>query len=164
MKCPRGFLMVRNMRTGDLRPFFIKVREQDIIWKDEAATRDDIVENGVTGDGWLYETHTLLDRVQLSIHTTIPKLTYVNSRKITATITLPYRINALKSTIIINKFSNGAMLLENSNIEATLSNPDASNLTDVLDITIVNPSGEFTSSNVAGISGMMNILIHGFSK
>lgn len=161
--CQRGWLMVRNMRTGDMSPFFIKVREQDIVWKDQVPTRDDIVDNKISGD-WLIETHTLLNRVIASCRTAIPALTYVSTRIATATISLPFKAKAATSMIQVSKESNDVMILQNANVEAKMDNADESGLSETITITMISPSGEFSSTNISSISGYLNISIIGFTE
>lgn len=161
--CPRGFMMIRNMRTGEVRPFFIKVREQDIIWKDQAVTRDDIVVNEMSDDGWNYETHTLNNRVQMYKVVELTSLTYVSTRKATVTITLPVNVNASTSGSFFTKNSADNTVLENALVEGRFINADETGLSNTLQITFISINGEFTSSNVTNLSGSLNILIHGFS-
>lgn len=161
--CQRGFLMVRNMRTGDISPFFLKVREQDIIWKDQVPTRDDVVDNKIT-DNWLIETHTYLNRASMSKRTVIPALTYVSTRKATGTITLPMKVNATTSAVLISKESGDSALLQNCSVEANLIEADGSGLSEKLQISLISSGGEWNSTNVGTISGYVNISIIGFSK
>lgn len=161
--CQRGFLMVRNMRTGDISPFFLKVREQDIIWKDQLPTRDD-VENNEISDEWLVETHTLLNRASLSKRTVIPALSYVSTRKAVGTLNLPMKVNATTSTVLISKESNDMVLLQNCSVEANLIEPDDDGLSEKLQITLVSSGGEWNSTNVATVTGYVNISIIGFSE
>lgn len=165
MLCPRGFLLTMNMRTGDLRPFFLHVREEDIIWKDQVATRDDIVEVKEEAS-WLIETHTLLNRAYLNARLAFPTLTYVSTKKVTMSFNLPVALNASKSTITINKESNDIVLIEDSSIEAKLVEADeATGLTKKLVVTLINPDGSFTNGNIQSISGcFVNIMINGFTK
>lgn len=162
--CPRGFLMTRNMRTGEVRPFFIKVREQDIVWKDQAVTRDDIVVNALTeDDGWNYETHTLNNRVQMNNVLSIPEMTFVSTRKTTVTIDLPLSVNASTSGVFITKDSADNSVLENALVEGRFIDVDSNGLSNKLQVSFISIDGEFTSSNISGLSGKLNILIHGFS-
>ena len=163
MICQRGFLMVRNMRTGNISPFFLKVREQDIIWKDQLPTRDDIVDNKITDD-WLIETHTLLNRATLSKRTVIPALTYVSTRKVTGVLTLPMKVNATSSTVIVTKESGDYALLQNCSVEASLIEADGYELSEKLQISLISSSGEWNATNVASVTGYLNILIMGFSE
>mgnify|MGYP007031478246 CR=1 FL=1 len=160
-KIRRGFLMLRNMKTGDTRPFFIKVREEDIIWKDQAATRDDIVETKMT-KGWFCETHSLLKRICLRRRLALPTLTFVNTRKATCTITLPKKINASTSVLHVIKESGGNNVLENAMIEGAMVNADADGLSTTMEITLASPDGEFQKTNITGLVCYANIVIDGY--
>ena len=160
-KIQRGFLMVRNMKTGEVRPFFLKVREQDIVWKDQPATRDDIIETKMVNK-WLCETHTLLKRIILKRRLALPTLTFVNTRKATCTITLPKKINASSSVLHIIKESVDNLVLENAMIEGCMINPDGDGLSNTMEITLASPNGEFQTGNLVAITCYANIVIDGF--
>ena len=161
--CPRGFLMVRNMRTGAVVPFFIKVREQDIIWESDVAALNAVAAYSEIDDTWDYDVDTTTNRVEMFKVLSITDLTFVSTRKATLTITLPVSVNATTSGTFITKESNDTTVLENTMVEGRFINSDDSGLSNILQITFISVNGEFTSSNVTNLSGNLNILVRGFS-
>lgn len=160
-RCSRGFLMVENRKTGEVKPFFIKVREEDIIWKDQVATRDDIVETNII-NSWLCETHSYLKRIILKRRLALPELQYVGTRKVTSTVTLPKKIKAETSVIHVIKESSENRILENSIVEGQMINVDSDGLSNTMKIVLASPNGEFTNVNVSSLSCFVNIVIDGF--
>lgn len=164
MLCPRGFLITRNVRTGEMRPFFIKVREDDIVWKGAEGETADIIKAGLT-DGWLWETHSKLNRVSLKKKITIPVLTQVSTRVATFTVKLPKDVRADNAVIIAGKNSNNGKVLQNCSVEAELIETDeTTGLSYTLQISLISPLGELTESNLAIISGSVMIDINGFTE
>lgn len=160
-RCSRGFLMVENRKTGEVKPFFIKVREEDIIWKDQVATRDDIVETNII-NSWLCETHSYLKRIILKRRLALPELQYVGTRKVTSTVTLPKKIKAETSVIHVIKESSENRILENSIVEGQMISVDDDGLSNTMRIVLASPNGEFTNANVSSLSCFVNIVIDGF--
>lgn len=157
--------MTRNMKTGDMKPFFLKIREEDIIWKDQVATRDDIVDNQITLDGWEYETHTYLNRVIMNTRMAMPVFTYDSQRRAYATITLPLSVNVDTAAVFINKYSDEIRVLENCNLEGHLINENTTtNLSNTLELILSSANGELTETNLVTMSGILSIFIKGFSE
>lgn len=160
--CPRGFLFARNMRTGDIVPFFVRVREEDIIWTsdvNEMAAEAKYIEADNT---WDYELDTTYNRLKMFKVVSISDLTFVSTRKATITLALPVSVNSTKSGSFITKKSNDSSVIENSLIEAKLVNEDENGLSNTLQITFISINGEFTSSNVSGLNFNLDIYVHGF--
>ena len=126
MLCPRGFLLIRNMRTGDLAPFFIKVREEDIIWSDgtgpifasevpgiglkntvsrSSSSGSDIIDTTVTDDGWVFETHSFGNRIYADGRLTVADFSYISTKKEVVVINLPFSVNYKTSSLIVSKIT-----------------------------------------------------------
>lgn len=132
MLCPRGFLLIRNMRTGDLAPFFIKVREEDIIWSDgtgpifasevagiglknivsrSSSSGSDMIDTTVTDDGWVFETHSFGNRIYADARITVADFNYISTKKEVVVVNLPFSVNYKTSSLIVSKITgteNGA--------------------------------------------------------
>lgn len=162
--CPRGFLMVRNMRTGDVVPFFIRVREQDIVWESDIAALNAVAAYSEVDDSWDYDVNTTTKRVEMFKVVSVSDLTFVSTRKATLTVTLPMSLNASTSGAFITKDSNDTTVLENAMVEGKFINIDDGGLSSTLQITFISINGEFTSSNVTGLTASLNILINGFTE
>ena len=161
--CPRGFLFVRNMRTGDIVPFFIRVREEDIIWTSDVSaltTEAGYVENDNT---WDYEVDTTYNRIKMFKGINVSDLTYISTRKATFNINLPTFVNIARSGAFITKKSNDISVIENSMVEAKFINANESGLSNTLQVTFISINGEFTSSNVINLDFNLDVLIHGFT-
>ena len=125
MLCPRGFLLIRNMRTGDLAPFFIKVREEDIIWSDgspifasevagiglknivsrSSSSGSDMINTTVTDDGWVFETHSFGNRIYADARITVADFNYISTKKEVIVINLPFSVNYKTSSLIVSKIT-----------------------------------------------------------
>lgn len=148
LKIPRGFLFVRNKKSGEILPYFIHVREDDIYW------------NTVPESGWTVRNYDNIKQVDLQAHMSIPELTIESSRKVSAKITLPVSLGS-RSIIQVTKFSNGNSLLENSVVEAQLDDYTGET-TNILSIYFINSSSLFTEENITSLTGKLNISIRGF--
>ena len=126
MLCPRGFLLIRNMRTGDLAPFFIKVREEDIIWSDgtgpifasevagiglknivsrSSSSGSDMIDTTVTDDGWVFETHSFGNRIYADARITVADFNYISTKKEVVVVNLPFSVNYKTSSLIVSKIT-----------------------------------------------------------
>ena len=174
MLCPRGFLLVRNMRTGDLAPFFLKVREQDIIWEsgsgpifasDDSAAKSasatpanrisrksssgsDLIDTEITDDGWTYETHTVGNRLYADGRIRVNDFVFITTKKEIAIIDLPFGVNADTSSVIVSKIS-GTMGGETDVIGA------AWNPYQILEESII--SARFVNKNEVGLSTQLEV-------
>ena len=166
MICPRGFLLIRNMQSGELRPFFIKVREEDIIKRGET---DAEISDRVTpsyDNGWFIEKHTAYNRVNMYKRFAVPQLTRVSTRKAYATINLPEGILPDSAVISVSVNSNDIVLLENSHFELSIIDASAvTGLSTTLKIELINPNGNLTDTNVTEVSGArLMVDIKGFNE
>ena len=166
MLCPRGFLLVRNMRTGDLAPFFLKVREQDIIWEsgDSAAksanatsvnrvsrkssSGSDLIDTEITDDGWTYETHTVGNRLYADGRVRVNDFVFITTKKEIAIIDLPFGVNADTSSVIVSKIS-GTMGGETDTVGA------AWNPYQILEESVI--SARFVNKNEVGLSTQLEV-------
>ena len=169
MLCPRGFLLVRNMRTGDLAPFFLKVREQDIIWEsgtsstftsDNSAAKSanrvsrksssgsDLIDTEITDDGWTYETHTVGNRLYADGRIRVNDFVFITTKKEIAIIDLPFGVNADTSSVIVSKIS-GTMGGETDAVGA------AWNPYRILEESII--SARFVNKNEVGLSTQLEV-------
>lgn len=161
--CPRGFLFVRNMRTGDIVPFFIRVREEDIVWTSDVSAMAAEAKYIEADNTWDYEVDTTYNRIKMFKGINVSELTYISTRKATFNINLPAFVNIARSGAFITKKSNDISVIENSMVEAKLINENENGFSNTLQITLISVNGEFTSSNVTNLDFSMDILIHGFT-
>lgn len=147
MKIPRGFFFIRNKQDGQILPFFLRVREDDILW------------NKSDESGWIIRTYENIGRADIEKQIDIKNLTFETTRKISMSVTLPKSITS-QSTIQLTKFSNGNSILENAVIEAKLDN-FTNGVSNTLVVYFFSPLGSFTQENITSLSGKLNILIHG---
>lgn len=166
MICPRGFLLIRNMQSGELRPFFLKVREEDIIRRGDI---DAEVSDRVTpsyDNGWFIEKHTAYNRINMYRRLAVPQLTRSSTRKASTTISLPEGVLPASAVITVGIDSNDIQLLENSHFEVNLVDPsNVTGLSTTLKVELINPSGNLTDTNVTAVSGArLMIDIKGFSE
>jgi hypothetical protein len=165
MICPRGFILVRNMKTGDIRPFFVKVREEDIIRTGEyEAARSDRITFTRNGS-WLIEDHDVYTIRNMSALLAPSTLTLVSTRVAQYTVTLPAYVFAADSAVLISKASNGNTTFENCMVEAELIDKDTEGLSRTLRIRFVDRSGGLTSTNIQNVSGVkLSVSIQGYSE
>ena len=165
MHCPRGFILVRNMRTGDIRPFFVKVREEDIIRAGETeAAQSDRVTFSYTNSNWLIEEHDVFFILNMSTIQAPSELTLVSTRIAEYTITLPEYVYAASSAILITKYSGANSVFENCNVEADFQNINNLGMSRTVRIRFIDANGRLTAANIINVNGLkISINIKGFS-
>lgn len=103
LACSRGFLIERQP-DGTFRPFFVKVREDDILWNDESHGGGSTPSGGggtsviKVSNGWLVNVVNN-EYVNMTKPISFDNVTFQrdsnDDTKLTATITLPYPISSV---------------------------------------------------------------------
>lgn len=163
MEVRRGFLMVRDPESGNLVPFFVKVREEDIL-NYSGQTRND----EITGDssGWKYVTHSLSTdkRIHLSRRFPLDGLTYVRENNCYVKVSIPFKLSVNDTTILIGKESSGSTVFSQTFVEACLTDVDDSGYSSTLEIRFYDSKSGFTETNINLDTLIVSVEINGYME